>query len=108
MPMRLVNWLVTTAYGMTVPASGPTARDAYVRRCATSDIPSSVPSAVAEVLPRHATAPARMTACCWRLFDGDTHAEDPGLIVDDLAIKITDSLRPHLSPTDSDTNHGWC
>ncbi|WP_228986739.1 MULTISPECIES: serine/threonine protein phosphatase [unclassified Micromonospora] len=76
--MRLVNWLVTTACGMTVPANGrPTARDAYVRRCATRDIPPGVPAAVAGILARHAPAAARMNAFCWRLYDGDIHAEYP-------------------------------
>ncbi|MFI9639104.1 serine/threonine protein phosphatase [Micromonospora sp. NPDC051925] len=76
--MRLVNWLVSTVCGMTVPASGrPTARDRYVRRCARGDIPQGVPTAVARILARHAPAAARMTDFCWRLFDGDIHAEYP-------------------------------
>ncbi|XVV15606.1 hypothetical protein ACQP2X_15045 [Actinoplanes sp. CA-131856] len=79
MSMRLTNWLVTTACGIPVPSSGPpTARDSYVRRCASGDIPSVVPSPVAEILARHAPAAARMNAFCHRLFDGDIHAEYPG------------------------------
>jgi len=77
--MRLVNWLVTTVCGVSVPASGgPVARDMYVRQCATGDIPQGVPAAVAGILARHAPAAARMNDFCWRLFDGDIHAEYPG------------------------------
>jgi hypothetical protein len=79
--MRLVNWLVTTVCG--VPASalvsgGLDARNRYVRRCANGDIPQGVPAAVAGILARHATAAARMDDFCFRLFDGDIHAEYPG------------------------------
>lgn len=74
--MRLVNWLVTTVCGVPMPASGgPVDRNAYVRRCARGDIPRDVPAAVAEILARHASAAARMNDFCWRLFDGDIHAE---------------------------------
>jgi len=77
--MRLVNWLVTTVCGVPVPASdGPADRNIYVRRCARGDIPEDVPAAVAEILARHAPAAARMNDFCWRLFDGDLHAEYPG------------------------------
>lgn len=77
--MRLVNWLVTTVCGVPVPASGgPVDRNMYVRRCASGDIPPDVPAAVAEILARHAAAAARMNHFCWRLFDGDIHAEYPG------------------------------
>ena len=70
--MRLVNWLVITVCGVPVPASGgPVARNAYVRRCASGDIPQDVPAAVAGILARHAPAAARMNDFCWRLFDGD-------------------------------------
>jgi hypothetical protein len=77
--MRLVNWLVTTVCGVPVPAgSGPVARNRYVHRCASGDIPQGVPTAVARVLARHAAAAARMNDFYWRLFDGDIHAEYPG------------------------------
>lgn len=77
--MRLVNWLVTTVCGVSVPAGGgPAARNAYVRRCAGGDIPQDVPAAVAGILHRHAPAAARMNDFHWRLFDGDLHARFPG------------------------------
>jgi hypothetical protein len=77
--MRLVNWLVTTVCGVPVPASGgPVDRNMYVRRCASGHIARDVPAAVAELLARHAPAAARMNDFCWRLFDGDIHAEYPG------------------------------
>ena len=77
--MRLVNWLVTSACGVPVPAGGgPVARNQFVRRCATGDVPPDVPPPVAEILTRHAPAAARMNDFCWRLFDGDLHAEYPG------------------------------
>jgi hypothetical protein len=70
--MRLVNWLVTTVCGVPMPASGgPVERNEYVRRCAHGDIPHDVPSAVADILARHAPAAARMNDFCWRLFAGD-------------------------------------
>jgi hypothetical protein len=76
--MRLVNWLVTTVCGVTMPASGgPVARNAYVSRCADGHIPD-VPTAVASILARHAPAAARMNDFCWRLVDGDVHAQYPG------------------------------
>lgn len=73
--MRLVNWLVTTA--CTVPGladEGFAGRNAFVRRCASGDIPEGVPSAVAEALSRHAAAAARMNDFCWRLVDGEVDA----------------------------------
>lgn len=74
--MRLVNWLVTTVCGVPLPASGgPVARNAYVRRCADGDVPQDVPAVVAGVLARHAPAAARMNDFCWRLVDGDVHAQ---------------------------------
>ncbi|MFC7531671.1 serine/threonine protein phosphatase [Actinoplanes sp. GCM10030250] len=77
--MRLVNWLVTSVCGIPAPAgSGPVARDQVVRRCATGGIPPDVPSPVAEIIARHSPAAARMNDFCWRLFDGDLHAEYPG------------------------------
>jgi hypothetical protein len=76
---RLVNWLVTSVCGGSMPAGGgPAARNAYVRRCASGDIPPDVPAAVAGILARHAPAAARMNDFHWRLFDGDIHAEYPG------------------------------
>ncbi|MBB5868356.1 hypothetical protein F4553_001735 [Allocatelliglobosispora scoriae] len=77
--MRLVNWLVTEVCGVPVPdIGGPVARNRYVRRCAGGDIPQGVPMAVAEILARHSPAAARMNDFCWKLFDGDIHAEYPG------------------------------
>lgn len=78
--MRLVNWLVTTVCGVPMPASGgPVARNVFVRRCASGDIPQGLPAAVARILARHAPAAARMNDFCWRLFDGDIHARYPAL-----------------------------
>jgi hypothetical protein len=78
--MRLVNWLVTDVCGIAVPdGAAPVARDDYVTRCATGDIPVGVPPAVAAVLARHAPAAARMNALYRRLFGGDLRAEYPGL-----------------------------
>jgi len=77
--MQLVNWLVTTVCEVPVPVSGgPVARNLYVRRCASGDIPQGLPAAVAGILARHALAAARMNDFCWRLFDGDIHAKYPG------------------------------
>ena len=74
--MQLVNWLVITVCGVPVPASGgPVARNAYVRRCASGDIPQDVPASVAGILRRHAPAAARMNDFHWRLYDGDIHAQ---------------------------------
>ncbi|MGC5168088.1 serine/threonine protein phosphatase [Luteimicrobium sp. DT211] len=76
--MRLVNWLVTTVCGVPVPETGgPVVRNAFVRACADGAIPDDVPEVVAGVLTRHAAAAARMNDFCWRLFDGDLHAEYP-------------------------------
>lgn len=77
--MRLVNWLVTEVCGVSVPTGAvPVARDEYVARCATGDIPAGVPPAVTAVLARHAPAAARMNALYRRLFGGDLRAEYPG------------------------------
>jgi len=77
--MRLVNWLVTSACGVPVPAgSSPVARDLFVRRCAAGDIPPDVPTAVAEIITRRSPAAARMNEFCCRLYDGDLHAQYPG------------------------------
>lgn len=77
--MELVNWLVTTVCGVPVPASGgPVARNEYVHRCASGDIPHDVPAPVARILARHAPAAARMNDFYWRLFGGDVRAEYPG------------------------------
>ena len=77
--MRLVNWLVTSACGVPVPAvGGPAARNAYVRRCAQGDVPDDVPPVVADLLARHAPAAARMNDFCWRLFGGEHDARYPG------------------------------
>ncbi|MFD0201946.1 MULTISPECIES: serine/threonine protein phosphatase [Saccharothrix] len=77
--MRLVNWLVTTVCGVTVPPDGvPTARNACVRRCAAGDVPDDVPPHVAEILARRAPTAARMNDFYWQLFGGDVHAEYPG------------------------------
>jgi serine/threonine protein kinase len=77
--MRLVNWLVTEVCGVAVSAgTAPVARDEYVARCATGDIPVGVPPAVTAILARHAPAAARMNALYRRLFGGDMRAEYPG------------------------------
>ncbi|GAA1864354.1 serine/threonine protein phosphatase [Asanoa iriomotensis] len=74
--MRLVNWLVGTVCG--VRSDGPpVARNAYVRRCATGDIPPDLPPPVTKILARHAPDAARMNAFYWRLFDGDVHTPYP-------------------------------
>jgi hypothetical protein len=70
--MRLVNWLVTEV--CEVP-TGVAARNAYVDRCATGDVPRDLPPVVAEILARHAPAAARMNDFTWRLYGGDIHAE---------------------------------
>jgi hypothetical protein len=76
--LHLVNWLVMTACGVPVPATGgPAERNEYVRRCAAGDIPPDVPPPVARVLRRHAATAARLNAFYWRLFDGDVRAEYP-------------------------------
>jgi hypothetical protein len=84
--MRLVNWLVNDVCGIPVPTSGGPAihneyaiRDEYVTRCAAGHIPDDVPPAVAAILARHAPTAARMNAFYWKLFDGEVHAEYPGL-----------------------------
>ena len=77
--MRLVNWLVTSACGVPVPAvGGAAARNAYVRRCAQGDVPDDVPPVVADLLARHAPAAARMNDFCWRLFGGEHDARYAG------------------------------
>ena len=77
--MRLVNWLVTAVSGAPVPADqGLAARNQFVRRCATGDIPPDVPAPAAEIIARHAPAAARMNDFCARLYNGDLHAEYPG------------------------------
>lgn len=74
--MRLVNWLVTTVCEVPLLGSGDlAARNAYVGRCASGNIPQNVPAAVAGILARHASAAARMNEFCWRLVDGDIHAQ---------------------------------
>jgi hypothetical protein len=74
--MRLVNWLVTAV--AVPPGRGLRARNEFVRRCAHGAIPPDVPAPVAEIIARHAPAAARMNDFCWRLYDGDLHAEYPG------------------------------
>jgi hypothetical protein len=74
--MRLVNWLVTAVCCVPVPAvSGPVARNQFVRRFATGDIPADVPPPVAEIVARHAPTVAQMNDFCWRLFESNLHAE---------------------------------
>jgi hypothetical protein len=78
--MRLVNWLVTAVCGVPMPTSGgPVARNEYVVQCAAGHLPEDVPPVVAAILTRHAPAAAKMNAFYWRLFDGEIHAEYPGL-----------------------------
>jgi hypothetical protein len=77
--MRLVNWLVASVCGVPVPTEGDSvARNLFVQRCATGDIPPDVPAHIAEIIARHAPAAARMNEFCCRLFDGDLHASYPG------------------------------
>jgi hypothetical protein len=77
--MRLVNWLVTSVCGVRVPTKGDSvARNQFVQRCATGDIPPDMPAHIAEIIARHAPAAARMNEFCCRLFDGDLHAAYPG------------------------------
>jgi hypothetical protein len=77
--MRLVNWLVTSVCGVPVPpGEAPTARNEFVRRCATGDTTPDVPRPVADIIARHAPAAARMNDFCVRLFDGDLDAGYPG------------------------------
>lgn len=76
--MRLVNWLVTDACGIAVPArGGPVARNEFVDRCAAGHVPDELPAAVAAILTRHAPAAARMNAFYRELFGGNVHAEYP-------------------------------
>jgi hypothetical protein len=76
--MRLVNWLVAAVCGVAAPANEPpVARNEYVRRCATGEVPTDVPAAVAAILVRHAPAAARMNGFYWKLFGGDVRAEFP-------------------------------
>jgi hypothetical protein len=78
--MWLVNWLVTTVCGVPAPVNGDfVARDRYVRRCASGDIPQGIPAAAAGILARHAPTAVRMNDFCLRLYGGDIHAEYPGL-----------------------------
>jgi hypothetical protein len=77
--MWLVNWLVSTVCGVPAPGNGNyVARDRFVRRCASGDIPSSVPPLVAGILARHSATALRMNDFCLRLYGGDIHAEYPG------------------------------
>ena len=77
--MRLVNWLVTTVCGVAMPINGgPAERNAFVRHCASGDIPQDVPEPTASILARHAPAAAKMNDFYWRLADGDIHAQYPG------------------------------
>ncbi|TDV34900.1 serine/threonine protein phosphatase [Actinophytocola oryzae] len=79
--MRLVNWLVTAACGIPVPAdtAGFASRDEYVRRCAAELVPDDVPPVAAAILARHAAAAARMNGFYWKLFDGEVHTAFPTL-----------------------------
>ncbi|MEV0135666.1 hypothetical protein AB0H83_45390 [Dactylosporangium sp. NPDC050688] len=72
-----MNWLVTAVCEVPV-GEAPVARSAYVRRCASGDIPPDVPPVVAGILARHASAAARTNDFTWRLFAGDLHPEYPG------------------------------
>jgi len=76
--MRLANWVATTVCGVPVSTTSDlAARNAFVRRCAHGDIPQEVPAAVRDIIVRHAPAAARMNDFCWRLVDGDIHAQYP-------------------------------
>ena len=78
--MRLVNWLVVTACGVSGPAcvgGDVEPRNRYVRRCANGDIPQDMATALAKILVRHAPSAARMNDFSARLFDSDIHAQYP-------------------------------
>ncbi|UAC02362.1 serine/threonine protein phosphatase [Dactylosporangium vinaceum] len=75
--MWLVNWLVNTVCAVP-PTVGFTARDEYIARCATGDIPPDVPAPIAAILRRHAPTAARMNTFCLRLYlNADIHAKYP-------------------------------
>lgn len=94
--MRLVNWLVTAVCGA---GSDPGARNDYVRRCAAGHIPDDVPPAVAAILTRHAPAAATMNSFYWRLFDGEVHAEYPGVKVrSTVDCRVTSTRRSGPGP----------
>lgn len=81
--MRLVNWLVDSVRGAPAPTrDGIAARNAYVRRCASGDIPHGVPPSVADIIARHATAAAAMNEFHRQLADGNFNATYPGLITE--------------------------
>lgn len=76
--MRLVNWLATSVCQAPAPTDGNAdARNRFVRKCATGDIPSGLPAHVVEIITRHAPAATRMNDFCSRLFDGDLSAVFP-------------------------------
>lgn len=110
--MRLVNWLVTTVCGVPLPTSGgPAARNAYVRRCASGDLPQDVPPEVAGILARHASAAAAMNDFHWRLVDGATDAQYPGLVT---ALRPSPTSRhedrrevPAAETEKEEEHHGW-
>ncbi|MEW1982532.1 serine/threonine protein phosphatase [Citricoccus sp. NPDC079358] len=78
--MRIVNWIVTTVCELPVSTRGDlAARNAYVRRCASGDIPHDMPAVVAGILAEHAPAAAEMNDFCWRLVDGDIHTQYSGV-----------------------------
>ncbi|AYF78822.1 serine/threonine protein phosphatase [Nocardia yunnanensis] len=77
--MRLVNWLVTALCGIPIPPTGtPTARNDYVLRCATGDIPTAAPPDIVPILLRHAPTAAKMNPFWESAFLGDTRAVYPG------------------------------
>jgi hypothetical protein len=66
---QLVNWLVTHACGVGVPAEGgPVERNAYIRRCAEGRTPQDIPAPVADVIMRHAPVAAVMNDFYWDVF----------------------------------------
>src|ERR1700690_2521329 len=66
---QLVNWLVSNACGVAVPAAGgPVERNDYIRRCAAGAEVAGAPAAVAEVITRYAPAAVVMNDFYWDLF----------------------------------------
>jgi hypothetical protein len=81
--MQLVNWVVTALCGIPVPArGGPIARNEYVRRCASGDMPADVPPTVAAILARHAPAAETMNRFYWKLFGGELDTDYPASEID--------------------------
>jgi hypothetical protein len=66
---QLVNWLVSSVCGVSVPAvGGPAERNEYIRRCAAGAETASAPADVAEVIRRYAPTAVVMNDFYWDLF----------------------------------------